>query len=262
MLSQAEKWHMRYRCWRYRFKSEVPSISLVRSAALRGRTLLDIGANHGIYSIYMSRAAGPAGRVIAFEPQPELKPHLDAVRASFGLANLTIENVGLSSVTGQVLMRRPKVGAGGASLHLDPSGNWQELTVPVLRLDDYLAQTPAGPIHLIKCDVESHELEVFRGAEQTLRRDLPALIFECNHALAGEGTLFGYLADLGYDGHFYFVAPGDHRSLWHKNRGRYLPASEFAAYPCPRPGLDARNYLFLRRGLDPAAFHRGLAPAG
>ena len=38
--------------------------------------MLDIGANRGIYSIYMSHSAGINGKVIAFEAQPELKEYL------------------------------------------------------------------------------------------------------------------------------------------------------------------------------------------
>lgn len=249
---------MRYRCWRYRFKSEVPSIDFVRRARLAGRTLLDIGANRGIYSIYMSRAAGPGGRVIAFEPQPELKAHLEGVRDDFRLTRLEIENIGLSSAPGRLSMRRPKAGAGAASFHIDSAANWEELEAPVMRLDDYVAESGIGPISLIKCDVESHELAVFRGGEETLRRDLPALIFECNHEIAGRGEMFEFLYDVGYDGHFYFVSRRDHRSWWHKNRGRYVHASKFRDFETNRAGMDARNYLFLRRGLDPARVHSGL----
>ncbi|MDX1563107.1 MAG: FkbM family methyltransferase, partial [Gammaproteobacteria bacterium] len=213
---------MRYRCWRYRFKSEVPSISFVVSADLAGKTLLDIGANRGIYSIYMSRAAGTNGRVIAFEPQPELRDHLEVVKRQFALDNLTIENIGLSEQAGELTLRRPAAGAGGASFHIDAAAGWEEFEVPVERLDDYVARTGLGPVHFIKCDVESHELAVFRGGEATLRRDLPALIFECNHEIATDGAMFDYLFELGYDGYFYFVTPKDHRSFWHKNRGRYV----------------------------------------
>ena len=259
MFGESNSWRMRYRCWRYRFKSEVPSVSFVLSADFRGKTLLDIGANRGIYSIYMSRAAGPSGRVIAFEPQPELKEHLEKMKRSFGLANLTIENVGLSSAPGELLMRRPKAGAGAASFHIDPAADWEEFKVPVVRLDDYVAQSGIGPVHLIKCDVESHELEVFKGGAATLRRDLPALIFECNHQIASKGEMFQFLLDLGYEGYFYHVNRKDHRSWWHKNRGFYVPVAKFADYEYIRPGLDARNYLFLKRGLDPAALHRGRA---
>jgi FkbM family methyltransferase len=257
MLSQSNKWRMSYRCWRYRFKSEVPSISFVRSADFKGKTLLDVGANRGIYSIYMSRAAGKNGRVIAFEPQPELKEHLATIRKSFRLENLEIENFGLSDEPGELLMRRPKAGAGAASFHIDPAFEWEEFSVPVTRLDDFLEQRGIGPVHLLKCDVESHELSVFKGAESMLRRDLPALIFECNHEIASRGEMFDFLFSLGYDGHFFHVARKDQRSWFHKNRGFYVHASKFADYEYVRPGLDARNYLFLKRGLDPSAVHAG-----
>ena len=87
-----EKIHMILRCWRYRFKSEVHSINYVRSLKLKDMTMLDIGANRGIYSIYMSRVAGKKGKVIAFEAQPELKKSLFELRKSFNLDNLEIIN--------------------------------------------------------------------------------------------------------------------------------------------------------------------------
>jgi FkbM family methyltransferase len=257
MLSQTNKWRMTYRCLRYRCKSEVPSISFVRSANLRGKTLLDVGANRGIYSIYLSRAAGPKGRVIAFEPQPELKLHLESIRNSFRLSNLEIQNLGLSSQPGELLMRRPKSGAGAASFHIDPAAEWEELKVPVIRLDDFIEKAGVGTVHLMKCDVESHELDVFKGGESMLRRDLPALIFECNDQIASRGEMFNFLFDLGYDGHFFHVSRQDHRGWLHRNRGCYVNASKFADYEYVRPGLDARNYLFLKRGLDPAKVHAG-----
>ncbi|MBT8443053.1 MAG: FkbM family methyltransferase [Gammaproteobacteria bacterium] len=237
----------------------MPSISFVRNANLAGRTVLDIGANHGIYSIYLSQAAGAAGRVIAFEPQQELKDHLELIRRDFRLDNLQVENVGLSSAPGELVMRRPKAGAGSASFHIDPAVDWQEFPVPVTTLDEYVGQTGIESVSMIKCDVESHELDVFRGGEATLRRDLPALIFECNHAEATAGEIFSFLFGLGYDGHFFFVSRRDHRSWRHKNRGRYVHVSRFAEFEYCREGLDARNYLFLRRGLDPAAVHAGRA---
>ena len=39
-----------FRCWRYRYKSEVASIDYVRSSLKKNTTMLDIGANKGIYS--------------------------------------------------------------------------------------------------------------------------------------------------------------------------------------------------------------------
>jgi FkbM family methyltransferase len=255
MLNAFEKLHMAHRCWRYRFKSEVPSIHFVRNADFKGKTLLDVGANHGIYSIYLSRAAGNDGRVVSFEAQPELGSHLRAVKESFQLANLTIENIGLSSTPGKRVLRRTRVGAGSASFHDSASPGLEEVEVQVVRLDDYLEDAGLGPIHFIKCDVEGHEWDVLKGGTSALRRDLPILLLECAHDIASAGEFFDFLCDLGYDGFFYHVDRRDHRSYLHKNRGHYVHYSEFSTHKYVRSGLRLRNYLFLKRGLAPESVH-------
>lgn len=250
-LSLAETLHMRHRFWRCRFKSEAPSIRFLLEADFNGGTLVDVGANKGVFSYYMSHAAGPGGRVYAFEAQPELGPHLEAVRETFGLDNLLIVNLGLSSTPGTMTMHRNKAGSGTASFHHSGAGELEAIEIPVTTLDDFLGESRGHPVRFIKCDVEGHELEVFRGAEETLRRDGPVLLFECHHAEAEDGRLFGFLANLGYDGAFFHVEPADHRSLLRKNRGRYVHFSDFARYPYARPGIRHRNYVFSRTPLVP-----------
>ena len=230
-LNPLQKLHMVHRCWRLRFKSEVPSIQYVRQAPLAGTTVLDIGANKGVFSIYMSRAAGPNGRLIAFEAQPELGDHLEAVKQSFRLDNMTIVNQGLSSNTGVRTMHRSEAGSGMASFHSTAPSGLQAINVPVMRLDDYVSEQELGEISFIKCDVEGHELEVFKGGERTLRHCLPTLLFECHDDEAERGELFEFLTGLGYSGYFFHVSRSDHRSLFHKGRGQYIPYDQQASYP-------------------------------
>jgi FkbM family methyltransferase len=251
MWNDSNKLRMMHRCWSYRFKSEVPSIHLVRQANFTGRTLLDVGANKGIYSIYMSRAAGANGRVVSFEPQPELGDHLQTIKRKFCLDNMTIANVGLSSRPDVLKLHRSKVGSGGASFHHQDLAGLEELEVPVTTLDQYATENQLGTVHFIKCDVENNELDVFRGGEKTLKRDLPILLFECNYEIAECGELFSYLCELGYDGYFFFVSQADHARYRYKGRGRYVHYSEFADYECVRPGMRLRNYVFLKRGTRP-----------
>ena len=251
MLGAIDRLHMSHRCWRYRFKSEVPSVKLVRRANFSGATVIDVGANRGVYSIYLSRATGPRGRVIAFEPQPELGRFLESVKQSFELDNVTIVNAGLSSRPGTRLLRRSKPGSGGATLEPGPTAAAQELAVPVLRLDDYLEHNAIERVDFIKCDVEGHESEVFEGARSTLERCLPVLLFECHHDVARAGTLFDFLRRLGYDGYFFHVSREDHESIARRGHGRYVHYSEFARYEYVRPGLALRNYVFLPQGAHP-----------
>lgn len=242
---------MVHRCWRLRFKSEVPSIRYVREAALSGTTVIDIGANKGVFSIYMSRAAGADGRLIAFEAQPELGDHLRDVKRSFGLDNMTIVNQGLSSSAGTLTMRRSEAGSGMASFHSDASAGLQEIEIPVMRLDSYLSENSVGPVSFIKCDVEGHELDVFKGGQTLLGRDKPTLLFECHDDEADRGQLFDYLTGLGYDGYFFYVSPDDHKSLFNKGRGQFIPFDQRASYPNVHPAVRHRNYIFVARGTRP-----------
>ncbi len=250
-LSAWDRLHTMHRCWRLRFKSEVTSIQYVRKKNLAGTTVLDIGANKGVYSIYMSRAAGPNGRLIAFEAQPELGSHLNDVKASFGLDNMTLVNQGLSSEAGVLTMRRDKAGSGMASFHNELGTGLDEIDIPVIRLDDYLAEHEVGPVSFIKCDVEGHELPVFQGGRRLLERDRPTLLFECHDTEANSGELFGFLTSLGYDGYFFHVTPDDHASILHKGRCKLVEYSKYADYEHVTPGIHHRNYVFVRGGAKP-----------
>lgn len=250
-LSLSDTLHMVHRCWRLRFKSEAPSIKYVREAGFKGTTVIDIGANKGVFSIYMSRAAGPNGQLIAFEAQPELGEHLNDVKDSFGLDNMTLVNQGLSSEPGTLTMHRPEAGSGMASFEFEEGENLETIDIPVIRLDDYVAENDVSNVSFIKCDVEGHELPVFLGAEQLLRRDMPALLFECHISEAEDGKLFDYLTGLGYDGYFFHVEPKDHKSLFGKTRGRWEHFSEFANLSHVKPGIQHRNYVFVRKGTGP-----------
>ncbi|MEX2496237.1 MAG: FkbM family methyltransferase, partial [Woeseia sp.] len=175
-----------------------------------------------------------------------LGPHLAAVKARFGLDNLQVVNKGLSSSPGVMRMRRSRAGSGMASFHFGRDDELEEIEIAVTTLDGCLAGSVGGPVRFIKCDVEGHELEVFKGAAGILRRDGPVLLFECHHNEAEEGSLFSFLSELGYDGAFFQVEPADHRNLLRRTRGRYVHFSEFSRHPYVRPNVRHRNYLFVR----------------
>ena len=250
-LSPWNKLHMLHRCWRLRFKSEVPSIQYVRQSLPQGSTVLDIGANKGVFSIYMSQRVGPSGQLIAFEAQPELGAHLTAVKESFSLSNMVLVNQGLSAAPGVLTMRRSEAGSGMASFHKDASSDLEEIEIPVIRLDDYIDENSIGTVSFIKCDVESHELPVFMGGEALLRRDSPTLLFECHDSEADSGELFGFLDDVGYDGFFFFVSPENHRGWFSKGRGEWVNYRNRSDYPHVHPSVHHRNYVFVKKGHRP-----------
>ncbi len=204
-LKLGEQLRFLYRAWRYRWQVEPTEISFVRQHLSAGQTCLDIGGHKGAFTYWMRRSVGPTGRVVVFEPQPELASYLGAVKQTFGFQNVDVVHAALSSSAGECQLYRP-ASAPTPSATLDPNaGLGCSVTVPMLTLDEYLRDTSVRPIALIKCDVEGHELDVFQGGESMLLADRPVLLFECeqrHHGSRPINDVFDYLISLGFVGHF------------------------------------------------------------
>lgn len=197
-----EKLHFLHRAYRYRFRSEHFGVSFVRDRLSTGDTAIDIGANRGLFSYWMSKSIGPAGRLVSFEPQPELQKTLAEVKSDFGLTNMEIVPSGLSDETGTFTLKRPMHNWGGASFEERGSQEhgYDEFEVSVTTLDLFAEQNRLENVRLIKCDVEGHELKVFRGGEQLLKKCRPALLFECDDPEVPDCEVFAYLKSIGYEG--------------------------------------------------------------
>jgi FkbM family methyltransferase len=183
-----ENVHFLARCLRYRFHTERQQLMSLLRLDLAGATVLDIGANKGIYSFWLSRSVGPHGRVIAFEPQPEMADYIQQRR----LRNVEVVNVALSDHTGSASLSRKRVGDGSASLCRDIGDT---IDVKLARLDDF---GPIQNLKFIKCDVEGHEISVFRGGERLLRTARPIIQFESTPEEIE--PIQSFLRELGYAG--------------------------------------------------------------
>src|SRR6202162_3616657 len=134
--------HFLVRCLRYRFRTEKLQIKTMMRLQLRGATVLDIGANKGIYCFWMMRAVGRWGCVIAFEAQREMRDSIERQKSRFDWRNLRVMNVALSNSDGSMNLSRQKVGDGSASLELARRRSTDAtLDVQVTRLDAIAAET-------------------------------------------------------------------------------------------------------------------------
>ncbi len=103
-------------------------------------------------------------------------------------------------------------------------------------LDNYVAQHQLNNIRFIKCDVEGHELDVFRGAKNTLQTQKPIVLFECENRHQAGGsiqTVFDYLNSLGYEGYFFL----DHEL-------KPLRLFDEIKYQSHLQGLYINNFIF------------------
>lgn len=170
------------------------------SLNLEGSTALDIGANKGIYCYWLSKAVGPSGHVLAFEPQPEMVDYIGRRGRHFLNDNVRVIPTGLSNRIESATLLRDYAGHGSASLDHDRKTSCsQELLVTLKRLDDF---GRIESLKFIKCDIEGHELAAFEGAKLTLRDHLPVVQFES--VVANAPRLFEFFLSLGYSGLMFF----------------------------------------------------------
>ncbi len=178
-------------------RSGEPELRLVPALSMPDRLSIDVGANHGYYSIIMARYAP---RVLAIEPNPELARLLRrALPRRCGVLCCA-----LSDRKGRAELRVPRVD-GEANRYLgtldqDVADPAEVHEVELARLDD-CAHEPVG---FVKIDVEGHELAVLRGADRVLREDGPNLLIEAEerHRPGAVADVAGLLAGYGYRGLF------------------------------------------------------------
>jgi FkbM family methyltransferase len=148
-----------------------------------GRTFVDVGANVGLMSMLASRAVGPEGRVVSFEPSRRECARLAGHLERNSLANVEAHRVALGNRNGTADLRVAALSHGGMST-IEASFAYSSVseayaeTVPIRRLDDVVAERAIHAVHVMKIDVEGAEWAVIDGARETLVRDRPSLIVE------------------------------------------------------------------------------------
>jgi FkbM family methyltransferase len=179
----------------YRLRAE-RRLLLLNEFVPRQRTAVDAGAWWGPWTYWLSRRCT---EVWSFEPNPHLAAFLTRVVS----LNVHVEEVALSDHNGTATLFAPRdVGRDAlatlSAAHAESGA--RRIEVPLRRLDEYGLQE----IGFIKLDVEGHELEVLRGAEETLARCAPTLLVEVDQRLHDEPIqrIFDWLIDRGYEGRF------------------------------------------------------------
>src|SRR6185312_7482525 len=166
-----------------------------------GDTFIDIGANVGFYTLLGASLVGPDGQVHSFEPTPStfdlLKRNTEEKRTVY------LNELALGSKKGEATLADFGLLESGLNslVRLEyqslPS---QKITVPIITLDSYVKEKGIVP-KMLKIDAEGMELEILKGAGETLRNDKPILVLEVGPQK--ESTeLLNFVFAHGYQGYF------------------------------------------------------------
>jgi FkbM family methyltransferase len=194
-----------------------------------GDVFIDAGANMGYYALLASRAVGPDGLVLAFEPSP---PNLGLLLTNLALnacRNVIVYSLALSDQAGVAkLWSAPYYNTGVCTLRgpefadSDSRYTWTATT----RLDDVPSIRDLAPrVSVLKIDTEGLEHSVLQGAEHLVRgsRRL-AVTCELSPQWYSTADLVGLLRSWGFAGEYY------EDGRWHALTTGVLPSRQCNAW--------------------------------
>lgn len=170
-----------------------------------GTVAIDVGSLTGDYTYALQKLVGPSGLVICVEPQPEYAKLLRLAAQRLKLP-IEVHECALSSRAGEAELNIPDIHGkrmvGFANLDHEAGSN-RKVRVALRRLDD-ITSSIQRPISFLKVDVEGHELEVFKGAVETLKTHRPNLLVEIEqrHSRVPIQETFAFILAQGYSGFF------------------------------------------------------------
>ncbi len=153
-----------------------------------GMTVIDVGANAGVYTFSAAQRVGPSGRVYAIEPFSKCVQYLETTKHLNQLEWVTICQGAASNSRGKV------------RLYLSPRSELNKLVidnevetaalpfeeVTAFPLDDLIKQEYLSQVDWLKIDAEGHELQVLQGSERLLEQFMPGILYE--HSIEGQAV--------------------------------------------------------------------------
>ena len=140
----------------------------LRRSLSPGRTLIDVGANVGYFSLLGSKLVGPSGRVIAVEALPATYRQLTGNLARNDAANVRALNLAATAEPGIVTLYGGEAHNSGTTSTVAIQGLEALTQVEGLPLAQVLTADELAAARVVKIDVEGAELDVLRGLAPAL----------------------------------------------------------------------------------------------
>lgn len=161
-----------------------------------GDQVIEVGSNIGTHTVPIAKHIGSQGRLHAYEPQRIVHQNLCANLSLNSIANVEAYQLAVSDRMGFAHLPEVDYNAennfGGIRVH----GHAQGVAVEQIIIDHHL-ELPS--LKFLKVDAEDMELNVIRGAKQTIDEHRPFMYLENNPGSINEHALVTEIQNLGYE---------------------------------------------------------------
>lgn len=169
---------------------EYETLELYKSFLKPGFTVLDVGANVGLFSLLGSNQVGETGKIYAFEPSADTYAALNNNLRINNSKNVQTFPIALSDSNSKIKLDYPnKIKSNDSTKDLYAYIN-KDITgaIDAVKLDDFVMDQKIKKVDFIKIDIEGAELLCFKGGSETLKQK-PTILFECYEPFCNR---FGY----------------------------------------------------------------------
>jgi len=164
-----------------------------------GMTVIDVGANAGVYTFSAAKRVGQTGRVIAIEPFSQCVNYLEETKRINNFDWVTVHAAAASSKAGIAYLQLCRSNELNEVVFSQQGLEAPTEMVKCLTLDDLMFAETLKRVDFLKLDAEGHELEILAGSHQLLSVFHPTILYE--NIAAGSGSnlpVANCLRALGY----------------------------------------------------------------
>jgi FkbM family methyltransferase len=208
-------------------------------------TLVDVGANIGLYTALAMHTLTAGGRIVSVEPRPQTFTFLERNIASNQTPSGPTVNsfrLAASSEAGtRTLFQNPENKADNR-VYVSDDFKWETTEVESRPLDDVLTEQGIREINFLKMDVQGYEQMVLGGMKHTLRRSTNVILMTefwpkgLREAGGDARTYLEELAELGFKLY----------ELKERPRGKLVPLADWDGFIRELAGRKYANLIGMK----------------
>ena len=170
----------------YNYWLDWDEFNLIKNYLLEGDTVVDIGANIGTYSLWMSKFTGSNGKVFAFEPD---RNNYLRLNNNIGLNQLVSKITAVQKAVGNINGCVSFTSGLDGENHIAKSNLKDTVIVSCVKLDNFFYDNQIGHISYMKVDVEGFELDVLKGCmNYIMTKKIEIIQLEINQTIRNSGS--------------------------------------------------------------------------
>ncbi|MEX0271610.1 FkbM family methyltransferase [Leptolyngbyaceae cyanobacterium UHCC 1019] len=149
-----------------------------RDQAQPGMTVIDVGANVGVYTFSAAQRVSATGRVLAVEPFSGCVDCLAETRRVNQLDWVTVCRGAASDRDGTAHLALHSASEMNQVMTEADASEIATEAVPCFTLDTLMEREGLQRVDLLKIDAEGHELQVLKGSDRLLKTYAPIILYE------------------------------------------------------------------------------------